>query len=202
MIVKLRTVPHTGTTFMEELFKKHNVKYHKKHFAYNHIPDKPGDITVSTIRDPLQTYESTVSRGRYDEKYHRAYQELNQEWENNPGLFVIPIDKPDERDECLAKLSDQLGIDLKTDWTPVSTRRHKNNIKQIDLTTEYNLPIVKAFYGKSEETKPVEEPPKVVPITTKKKPGRKKSVGVASKSNANSKSTPIKSSSESSEASD
>jgi hypothetical protein len=152
-MIKLYTIQHTGTFFFKDLLKKNNIKFNYSHLGEG-IKALPGDITLCTIRDPEQTYISTRSRGRYitDFEKHRfaqSWKELNELWlkSNTTKTFFIPIDLP-EKQQYLDALSKELGKEIKTDWEPIGHRRHKN-VSLIDLSSIYNLPVVKAFYGKS-----------------------------------------------------
>lgn len=149
-MIKLRTIQHTGTQFFKQLFRAHGVSFNHKHLGRDDMPDHPGDITVCTVRDPKTCYISTKSRGRYDQCFHKGYQELNELWEQQSDkIFFIPIDQHDKAQQILNKLSDTIGIKLSTDWEPISSRRHKTNIELIDLSIEYSLPVIEAFYGQT-----------------------------------------------------
>ena len=146
--IRLLSVPHTGTHFLKELFLINGIEnYSHRHYgAVNIFPIM--DLIVSPIRDPLKTWISCASDNTDSalRAYDNAWKEFNWHFQNEPDLWVIPVDAPDDvREEQLNLLSMRLGLPLQTDWKPVHSLPHKE-VSTPDLSYIYDLPIVQQFY--------------------------------------------------------
>lgn len=106
------SVMHSGTWFTRQLLKNNGFgNTPTAHWGEGIIPDCP--IVITPIRHPDAVYGSWVSRGKPVERL--------------PGLIelqtmfhgeLLPIDSP-RRDEYLERLSERIGVKLKTDWLKV-----------------------------------------------------------------------------------
>jgi len=154
--VNLHTVQHTGTNFMMKILNDAGWKYiNSYHWKRNRtrVPESrfTEDFVISTIRNPRDVYITWVSRQR-KEDFLELWQLFNRAFENNQNLHIVPVDIPSGR-IYLQRLSKKLHCDLITDWKPVGSEPHKDNIEIPDLSAIYDLPVVKHFYGDSYESK-------------------------------------------------
>lgn len=153
MLVKIFSVPHTGTHFVKELLEAHGLQVKAKHVE-GYKDDE--EIIILPVRDPEATCKSWSARGRRDGFIER-WEKLN-EISQNPNAHILPIDT-DDRDEYLKALSKVLNVELNTDWYPVN---QFNRIGQVDINIDevYAIPLIKSLYRK-EEKKPRGRPKKV-----------------------------------------
>ena len=153
--IRLHTVQHTGTNFMMKVLNDAGWRYIQSyHWKRNRTPVPESryveDFVISTIRKPEDVYVTWVSRQR-KEDFFEIWGLLNRAFENNPNLYIVPVDLPC-RNLYLERLAKKLHCELKTDWEPVASGQ-RVEVEPIDLTEIYNLPVVKHFYGEQNESK-------------------------------------------------
>lgn len=138
------SVPHTGTNFLNKLVTDAGFMTVRCHHWQKKDLDKEG-LILSPIRDPWKTWITWQSRNRQDD-FFESWFLFNQVYQENPYLFILPIDTPAKFD-YLKMLSCMLKVDIQTDWSPVESQPHKEVVKK-DLSAIYNLSVVKKFYCK------------------------------------------------------
>ena len=122
--VVLCTIPSTGTRFFEALIRPHvpGLKvWHCTDDALERVAALNDPIVVTTWRHPAALVESWERRwpGRDPWPYiHRFLFELRQR--HDP--LVLTFDPELDRDDRLADLSELLGVELTTDWKPITER--------------------------------------------------------------------------------
>jgi len=140
-MIRVYSVPHTGTTFLRGLLVDAGLDVEVAHFGKKAIKlDAP---IVCPIRDPEKQYITWKTRETNVDCFE-SWRIFNHLYENH-SLHIIPVDG-EGRDVYLSILSDYLGKELKTDWTPLNSRPRKA-IEVPDLSEIYNLPVVRRFYG-------------------------------------------------------
>lgn len=107
----LVTVPHTGTRFFQQLIGCKAL--HVSPAALEQARAHDG-VLITTIRDWDDVQESWKRRGR-DQSFPEALMWWAELLTFNPVIVSIDC----QREERLARLSEALGMDLKTDWMPV-----------------------------------------------------------------------------------
>jgi len=124
------------------MLRNHGFDVTINHYELNGTP--PEGILISPLRDPWLNYVSHISKNRSYQLFKEAWIRFNEVYESGREMFLLPVDHKD-RDKYLSKLSDHLGVELKTNWKP---RGSGVRIKpdDIDLDEIYNLPVVKQFY--------------------------------------------------------
>jgi hypothetical protein len=144
MMVNLVSVPHTGTKFLRKLLIDHGID-----FTMTHYFEFQGGVTVSPIRDPLKCYNTFMRRQRPISQFYDSWHRFNEFYETQ-DYPIIPVDVKTHRTKALKKLSERLGVPLRTDWKPVGTSKNLDfpEIKavDIDLSEIYALPVVKQYY--------------------------------------------------------
>lgn len=153
----IRSVPNTGTNFLIDLFKKHNIKHTQTHYGtkyydlylneqHNVNYDFPiiRGITVSPIREPYKQYISFTDR-KLQYNLRACWEEFNYNYLTNNKLLILPIDIP-YRDYYLKYVSDKLGVELHTDWGVKGSVKPRSIVEVPDLDWIYDLEVVQQFY--------------------------------------------------------
>ena len=135
--VLIRSIPHTGTHFLMHLIESHGMTPRTKH-----VNGWEGEECICPIRDPYETYCSWATRERQQD-FTQQWLFLNEIYTQNKGIF-LPIDTED-RDKYLDRLSDHLKVKLTTDWKPQNSLEGDKLRPKVDLSTVYDLPIVRGF---------------------------------------------------------
>lgn len=153
------SVPHTGTRFLVEVTGysfMHSYEYMTPQDIINRMN---GGVLCAPLRDPWEVWTTWYQRygGRKYlmdpdhpksmESAWRAMAALDRHFD----ITFVPIDVPKHRDIQLAKLSDQMGKWLVTDWSPVAARPDHKKQKEVpdkNLDWVYQLPFVSQFYGR------------------------------------------------------
>lgn len=151
MNVMVISVPHTGTTFTEELLRS-NLRLHptdcmergenlihrehtynpdKVKLALNLLRDQPMPLVVP-MRHPYLAEEAWKRRKYEVDRMVFAYRALCEHFLPKDPV-IMAVDSP-KREECLQALSEALGADLKTDWAPVRSVGKTYDMKWQDLT--------------------------------------------------------------------
>lgn len=139
---QIYSVQHTGSRFIKSILLNHGWDFvDVKHYQTPYFTD---GLCISPIRNPWDAYISWVSRGRCED-FYQAWHNFNETFLKNPDLWIVPVDTLN-RDKYLRALSYRLDCDLSTDWMPVGCGPRKQ-VKNIDLTEIYQLPIVRKFYA-------------------------------------------------------
>lgn len=131
----LATIPHTGTQFFRELLSQHlpAIGWHqvidkRRGLITAHLTDDTMSMlrtnyervdVVTTARDWDDVWKSWQARGRDMEEDFREYLDR---WSDLIAAFdpvIVSVDCV-HRDRMLARLSDLVGMTLKTDWKPVN----------------------------------------------------------------------------------
>jgi hypothetical protein len=136
----LSTVHHTGTHTAIEIFKSDYKRcaitedglrdyepYEGEPYWFSHCePEqmrlickrlKTGIPLILTMRNPMDVARSWIKRGAImDGLFMNMWKNLFALQEAYNGLW-LPVDTPD-RDMRLQAISERLGVDLSTDWTP------------------------------------------------------------------------------------
>lgn len=140
--LEIRSVQHTGTNFIHKVLMDAGWNCRATHWTNANVKDT--GLMISPIRNPKDVWVTWCSRDR-QEDFNHMWSLFNQVYLENPNLFIVPVDTED-REDYLNLLSQRLKCDLKTDWTPVESREHKNYMDR-DLSNIYELPVVRKFYG-------------------------------------------------------
>lgn len=123
------SIPHMGTMFTLDLLPgkwaplpgplESDHKYFC-HFSEPHAPNVIGRcFTIVPMRHYPCVQDSWRRRGM-------DLTELARQWDRMlelRGVFFLPIDQPESRDQCLQELSAEIGTELKTDWRPTNSMR-------------------------------------------------------------------------------
>ena len=132
MDVCLMSVPHTGTTFTEELLCDHgwctgplNEGTNGRTVMRGHFNNESHTIQarplakrmplIISLRHPYLVEESWKRRGKEIGPMVEAFGRMMGFMEYSP--VIMAVDSAN-RDGCLRQLSDVVGVELKTDWTP------------------------------------------------------------------------------------
>jgi hypothetical protein len=164
--IVLRTVPHTGTNFMQQMLSSAGFPPSRiEHYdvTTTSFVDDPMEIIVSPIRDPRHVYGTWCAR--YSNNcsvtpttfyaswfaFNRAFMDISMK----DRFYILPLDT-DDRDDHLRKLSKRLVFaHLTTDWKPVSSQESrygpsvppdKESMPRV-LEEVMKLPVVVSFYG-------------------------------------------------------
>ncbi len=146
-MIKLFSVPHTGTYFLKGVLEDAGFKVHARHWEGWRLS---GDLIVAPIRNPYDSFTSWVSRQR-NQNFQEKWDMFNKAYESDQRMIIVPIDTHD-RDVHLKRLSNFLNTDLATDWTPVNSAK-VSDVGPVDLSDIYSLPVVKKFYNQNHLTR-------------------------------------------------
>ncbi len=138
--LQVRSVQHTGTCFLHDLLRENGWYVRTTHFN----PVNREGFLISPIRNPEEVWKTWCSQERRED-FEQMWNLFNDTFLNNPDLHIVPVDTED-REDHLKKLGQRLKCNLKTNWKPVNTHVRKN-FKERDLTSIYDLPVVRKFYG-------------------------------------------------------
>lgn len=151
MNVCIMSVPHTGTTFTEELLRK-NLRLHPtdcqdrgenlihREHTYNEdkirlaiqlLNEQPMPL-ICPMRHPFVTEEAWKRRKYEVDRMVLAYRNLVKHFFPMKPL-IMAVDSP-KREECLEKLSEALKFDLKTDWKPERVVGKTHDLSWKDMT--------------------------------------------------------------------
>ena len=151
-IIRVLTVPGSGTHSMIGILKDAGLKVHQRHYGApprEVLVDMSSWARVSTIRDPVDNYGSFYNGGHNKLfNFQRCWEELNDRYLYDNQLLVLPIDHPD-RDKHLRYMSAVLDVELKTDWEPLNKAEYREGRPVMpDEIFEIirDLEIVKKFY--------------------------------------------------------
>jgi len=167
-LIVMPTVRHTGTIFLQSKFEsvgyervtlrgelkpfsvvvEHLYDGNMRHFK-SWLGEK--NTIVIPLRDPQTTLKGWIKRGEIGDSVPN-HSHFNHQWKNLIALdalnpIYIPIDT-DDRQERLDALSERIGADLGSDWTPVNTSPLKAEDVP-DVSYMYDWPVIRDFYGKS-----------------------------------------------------
>lgn len=130
--VCLATIPHTGTTFFAQLLGQHFgpgdhvamsgglISMHVTPHSMPKIREhRQNMVLVTTIRDWPAVLNSWERRGRNMAEWPRYL----RDWLDLLTLDPIIVSVDSHREERLRRLERALGVEFKTDWTPVNAWR-------------------------------------------------------------------------------
>lgn len=113
----------------------------------------PGENTlVVPLRNPVDAYITwrgrKTARQMPDVSWEKLWRNLNDAYlDPELRVYVVPVDVPDVRDECLRKLEAEYGVEFSTDWSKRASQPElRVPFDPVDLSAVYALEIVKAFY--------------------------------------------------------
>ena len=139
-MINIWSIPHTGTHFLKHLLENAGIECKARHFSGWELTD---DLVIAPIRDPKKTLQSWIARGR-EQDFNEMWQIFDTAFQTQ-NMFILPIDTQC-RDKELIELSKILGVELKTDWEPLN-KGISNNDETGDLSSIYNLSVVKKYYS-------------------------------------------------------
>ena len=144
MIIVLPTIMHTGTFLLiDDVFKwfKHIgcaqepegdcvIHCHTTNsFFYEVASCMDKHPVVSPIRHPARVLESFKRRNHLNYRVFREQFGCMADLVEGRDVFYIHIDEPDLRDAELARINNELGLKLKTDWPLVNCVGKTHDIK-------------------------------------------------------------------------
>lgn len=132
-MIRLWTVPHSGTHFMESLLRDWNQRFGHRHIAVNTFLFQEirseGKVLV-TLRDPLLCRISTINRHGHDPYTKDPVWLWRQVMEvaHLPNVHLIQIDQPRLNEDV--RLSRFLELEQTHDWDVVQSHRDSSGLKQ------------------------------------------------------------------------
>jgi len=97
------------------------------------------------MRHPRSSWETWARRGT------GTFSHFEQAWiwldqiDKDYSPCYLPIDLPD-RDYYLRRMSEYLGVELKTNWTPKNETKERPRVRERDLSKVMALDVVRRFY--------------------------------------------------------
>jgi len=143
--IVIRSVQHSGTHFLQKLLKENGFK----DVIFVHFLGKWNDANpiICPIRNPLEVYQTWISRTRDDGVFLDSWREFNRFYLEKDDLYIVPVDTPN-REFYLKQLGIRLGKKLETNWEKVNSDKRLPNIEIPGWVNKvFDLPIVADFYG-------------------------------------------------------
>lgn len=139
--IAIISVKHTGTNFISKILEDNEVGRVRCSHWLTSNPNRK--FIISPIRDPYETYITWYSRGRFGPDYYKEWEIFNEAYLKGIA-HIVPVDIS-TRKYYLDKLSEEIGIELKTNWKKVE---HQERFvpPSISLKNVYDLPVVKRYY--------------------------------------------------------
>jgi len=152
-MIVVPAVPHVGAHFMRQLLVGTGHQIHLEHpypgAATERIRDHllAGHPCIMPLRHPIRVAHSWKRYGKDLEDYAGA---SFAQWWGVMGLvmpfdpYYLALDAPLVRDQQLANINNNLGLELATDWTPVRQEGAENLPDVIPVLNEAELRQVSA----------------------------------------------------------
>lgn len=139
MKIGIFSIPHSGTRFAKKLIV--GIAQHLSEQSYRNYPDD-FDVVIMPFRKPETVLASWLNRDKYRIHLVACYQMLLEFWSNN--YLPLPVDHPD-REKYLGRISEAVGLELKTDWEPIGHSAGNNT--SMPIPEAYEIPIIRELYG-------------------------------------------------------
>lgn len=158
MNILLVSVPHSGTTFFNDLIKPSKVTHLYDDRLFEDI--FASDLTVCALRHPRSVYESWWRRSKIGEgspkgsagqlivNWDKAWNGLASLEGLNCIIHYLPIDTVDKQ-ECLDALGEMIGKEFNPDWNEkknVGVSDREGSPPHINLSYLWRIPIIGRTY--------------------------------------------------------
>ena len=132
MILRLLTVPHSGTRFMMGVLEGAGLRracaamptdgdFIQVHFAYEpetEIIDNWTGPVIITLRDKELVADSWRRRGKPISRFEAAWDKMGEFLDRvKDNVMFIEVDNPDTREAQLQAISDHIGVPLSADFS-------------------------------------------------------------------------------------
>jgi len=124
-MIKLLSVPHSGTRFTRDALVraglKPSVDFLQQHFTgYNNhwiINEKMDCVTIIPQREKSEVIASWERRGRKDPNFDSCWAEMEKFIADNDDVYILHVDDPERRESELQAISERIGIPLEADFS-------------------------------------------------------------------------------------
>ena len=122
MLVRVISVPHSGTRSTMKILKDAGFKPAQVHFTGKYITSQIYDRhepAIIPIRDKEEVRKSWARRGKQGSEYDldQYWDEMEQYIDEHENVYPFHIDDPGQRDDDLQAISDLLGVPLTADYS-------------------------------------------------------------------------------------
>ena len=176
-MIVIPTVPHTGTMFVADLFKRigywrgalndhlqpdEYLTGRKTVFIGHVVKQSQVDLALDKIRfcdcvvplrHPYLVWESWKRQGLLFEPFTQAWMNLIQQIDPHKPCY-LPIDS-EIRVYWLQELNCRLNLNIQTNWPVINSRNQTSHLKYTDIEADQNIvkftqdiqPFIDRFYG-------------------------------------------------------